>query len=191
MNGGGITPNRSALQEANDETRAGLETVCGVDVSGSDAVLCFVPVTQPLAPIWIPVKARASGPAGAREIAAQTLEAFSTVAAGGCTSVWLETPFTPQPKSAYQLGRTIGAVAAGVPTSISLDEISANEWRKILGVKLGSGSKQRAQWWAIDQLAGRGSPQSMVHSSDHHSDSYGIARAILESRRLYVNRERG
>lgn len=184
----GITPAVTALEAADQQwARAALrdELVCGADVAGRSAVLCFLPPEDPHAPVWIPISTRGAGLAGHRELALEASRAFASLQGVHTNTLWVERPFG-KPHALEQLNRTIGVLAAAAPTWMAVDEISSAEWRKLLGIRQGAGVKRRVQEWAVAELAGRGSAQSMVWDSDHCADAYGIARAILESRDRFL-----
>lgn len=182
----GIRPAVSALEAADQQwTPTRGEQVCGIDVKGRSAVLCFLPVDDPGAPVWIPISTRGTGVQGHRELAAEASRAFQSLQGVQCSTAWLERPFG-KPHTLEQLNRTIGAIAAVAPTWIAVDEITSAEWRKLLAIRQGEGVKRRVQEWAKAELVGRGSAQSMVWDSDDCADAYGIARSILESRDRFL-----
>lgn len=157
-----------------------LPCVAGIDVSGTTAMICLVPVSQPLWPRWLLLKAGTPGLLAGREIGAQAAIAGSRGVFDGCSVAWIEEPFSGSMHSVRALNRTIGALAAGLPRSMALSEISASSWRSLLGIKGGPGSKERAQQWAVSELHSSGRQAWERVSRDHNAaDAYGIARAIL------------
>lgn len=170
------------------EQRTGFDQVAGIDVSGTTAMICLVPVSQPLQPRWLLLKATAPGLCSSREIGAQAAIAGARGVFAGCTVVWIEEPFSGSMHSVRALNRTIGALAAGLPRSITLSEISAQSWRTVLGIKNGPGSKERAQQWATAELSQSADPlraRDRVMRDHNAADAYGIARAVIEASRQH------
>lgn len=183
--GSAITKQTTSLEDATTQLEHAGETVGGIDISGSTATLCLLPTSAPLRPCWITLKGRTPDLEGARQIGLQIAEVTRSPATNGTTAIWIEQPYG-QLSSVGALMRTAGALAAGINPTIPVDLISANEWRRILGIRLGKGAKERAQAWAHAQLVTGLAGTAVEVLRDHNAaDSYGIAYSILVSRAAY------
>ena len=88
--------------------------------------------------------------------------------------VWIERPMGVNIKSVADLSRVMGAVIAALPLSTSIEEVSAPEWKRMIGLS-GHAGKLEVRGWVIDQLSQQG--REPVELDEHQCDAYAIAMA--------------
>ena len=149
--------------------------VCGVDLGGKRARLCFIDERTPRKPMMVRLEPTP------KQLKVLTYVDAARWAANWAPNVWaqmqplcvwMEQPFGPHAKANHQLSVMAGALLSGLPREVPVDFVSAGEARKLLGIPARSTKRSLTLWATVESEA------DFVYD-EHDADAYVIARAIL------------
>lgn len=102
--------------------------------------------------------------------------------------VWIERPMGVHIRSVADLSRVMGAVVAALPLDTSLEEITAPEWKRLIGLP-GNAGKAEVRQWVTDELDRR-RLANIDQLDEHKCDAFAIAMACQrESSRYQTERD--
>ena len=149
--------------------------VCGVDLGGKRARLCFLDPADAAHPLMVRFE-----PTPAQMKTLDYIEA-ARWAAGRAPNVWatltpfvvwVEQPFGGNPRANHQLSVMAGALMAGLPREASVEFVSATEARQLVGLPVRAKKTVVIEWATVESDA------DFVYD-EHDADAYVVARAIL------------
>jgi hypothetical protein len=149
--------------------------VCGIDLGGKRARLCFIEETEPRKPRMVrlePTKAQMKEITyldAARQMANYAPNIWRSMEP---IVVWIEQPFGGNPRANHQLSVMAGAILSGLEREVPVEMIGAGEARKLVGIPVKATKKQIVRWATVESDA------DFVYD-EHDADAYVIARAIL------------
>lgn len=149
--------------------------VCGVDLGGRRAHLCFLDPGNQRKPYFVYGEyPKATAPVDAARAASGWVRyLFSQpIFHDNCPVVWLEEPRGASQRAVHQLSVMGGAIAAALPQGVSVEFVPAGECRKLVGLP---GNSPKSEVVRFVTLA-----TDLDFVVDHDSaDAYVVARAIL------------
>lgn len=173
-----VAQTQAALSQIRDDpvTAVAVGTVvCGIDLGGKRARLCFLDpdnVRKPLMVRFEPEKKdyrKLDYIEACRWACASVPNVWATLRP---LVVWVEEPRGQSQRTVHQLSVMAGALLAGLPRDVPFDMVTPGEARKLVGIA-GNSRKERVIAWAEVET------DADFEFDQHDADAYVVARAIL------------
>jgi hypothetical protein len=152
-----------------------MSLVCGVDVGGKRARLCFLDPEDAKHPMMVRFEPPASAYKKLSHVEAARWAANQAPAVWRELDplvVWFEQPFGGNPRANFQLSLMCGALLSGLSRECPVEFIGAGEARKLVGLRGNAAKSEIIGWATIDTDAD-------FEYDCHDADALVIARAIL------------
>ncbi len=148
--------------------------VCGVDLGGKRARLCFVDPSDTRHPLMVrfePTKEqyKSTTPTECARWAANSVPPVWQKMMP--LVVWFEAPFGPG-RTVAQLSVFAGALLGGLDRTAGVEFVSAVECRKLVGLPARLAKSEIIEWARVESDAD-------FQYDEHDADAYVVARAIL------------